>query len=51
MKFYAAMLMKGVHIAGNRINFISTAHGEKEMSELAQTYQDILSTFNKAGII
>jgi len=48
--FYAAMLMNGVHIAGNRINFLSSAHDEPEISTLVRAYTDVLSACQEAGI-
>ncbi len=47
--FYAALLMNGVHVAGNRINFLSTAHGDREMSKLLLAYTETLSACAEAG--
>lgn len=47
--FYTAMLNSGIHIAGNRLNFLSTAHTEEDIKKILLTYTSILNNFSKVG--
>jgi glutamate-1-semialdehyde 2,1-aminomutase len=49
LDFYAAMLMQGVHVAANRINFLSVAHSEPDILKLTQAYSDVLLAAREAG--
>lgn len=47
--FYTAMLLSGVHVGSNRINFLSTAHAQETVEFATKAFLDNLALFQKAG--
>lgn len=49
--FFLSMLLSGVHVGANRINFLSTVHRREEVDEVARAYIGTLRSFNESGLL
>lgn len=51
-RFYAALLEAGVHVGGNRINFLSMAHTSAIVDQARDAYFEVLAWFSReTGLI
>ncbi|MDF1875770.1 aminotransferase class III-fold pyridoxal phosphate-dependent enzyme [Sulfurimonas sp. SAG-AH-194-I05] len=49
--FYTDLLNEGVHIASNRINFLSMKHRKKELKQIISAYEVTIKKFKKEGYL
>lgn len=47
--FYARLLELGIHVAGNRLMFMSAAHQPAEVSTIVDGFRTVLSEFSRDG--
>jgi len=45
------MRMEGVHVQHNRANFLTTAHGDQEVSKILNAFKQALATLIMHGLI